>query len=239
MATSGEYCSANDVLSVLTAYDLSKLGDDTATQVAKINNMLPRFRMYVDRASGRRKYGFYEWEDTVEIDGTGDGFLNLRKWGLFPIISVTSITVNDTEIEDTVYEVYQDEGYIVRASQVTESVHEWTGGTGIWPKGYKNIVIDMSWGYEDIPEDIRWAQAQWCAAEILASIGGATSGGYSRIRIGDYSISYGREGPYAVDIERLLGNALKICGSYHGIKTIVIGEPPPGYTIVNRSRRYT
>ena len=227
------YCANDDVLSsnggVLIAFkddliDSAMFGSERAL-TTRISELLPLTKLAIDRQA-QRDFDYHE-EETVTLDGEGNSdtlFLG-ASLGYKPILAVTSITENDLVLEDTTYQVRGTEGEITKVCADT-----YTSG-GAWKRGYHNITIVMTWGYEtsscsgtyttDVPPEIIQAQAKLTAAAILAQSAGAGSGGVKSMGIGAFSVSYGDGHGYAPAINSWAEDIRAACRYYgRGIRLI-------------------
>ncbi|QLQ11177.1 MAG: hypothetical protein HZY75_13340 [Nocardioidaceae bacterium] len=82
-----------------------------------------------------RWHVFPSQQETATVDGTGTNKLVLKTLHL---TDITSVTINDQAIEDYTW----DTGGIVTRSR------------GRWPRGIKNITIDFTHGYPNVPDDL-------------------------------------------------------------------------------------
>jgi len=176
---------------LLTGFDLSALGDDSALR-ERIRGLLATTKAQIDSAAGR-DFGVHS-EDTAVVDGTGHDCVFLFRSGYRPILSVRSLTVEGEVVPAGDYVVYGASGYIRLKPRAT-----W--GTR-FPEGLANVQVALDWGYEVPPADIAAAQAKLTATQLLARASSAGAGGTVSKRIGEYSVTYSEGGPYAATISQ-------------------------------------
>jgi len=188
------YCTVDDVRKVLGGYDLSAYADVEGLE-ARIQELLPGTREAVDQYAGR---DFFRHEETtVTLDGSGTDRLQLAEAGARPPVSVQAVTVAGQTLGPEEWCAYGSVGTV-----------RLTGKSSLarFPTGAQNVTVALSWGYEAIPEVVIQAQAKITAAELLGEAGGE-AGEVTSTRIGDYAVSYGREGRYAGPVARLCEEA--------------------------------
>ncbi len=189
------YCSIEDVLALLGAFDLTSIGDETA-QRDRIEELLPTTRAAVDQAAQRDF--FWHAEDEIVVDGTGTKRLLLGTLGIWPLRTVHSIAVSGLAVAESDYVVYEDTGEVrlVEGARLGAS----------FPAGVQNISVTADWGYEQVPLGVTEAQARLTAARVLAEAGGESLNA-AQVRLGDYSVRYASDGRYAGVIERFVEEA--------------------------------
>ncbi|MEA3400639.1 MAG: hypothetical protein U9R79_05270 [Armatimonadota bacterium] len=196
------YCSAEDVLELLRAYDLSDWGSEEEL-TGRIAGLLGETRAAIDSAAGRDF--LLHADETVHVDGTGTRVLLLGPLGLTPVVSVESVSVDGAELEADEWLLYPEETAIVLAASSDLGSR--------FPEGRQNITIVLDWGYEQTPADVRTAQAKLTAAELLARMTGE-EGGVESVSVGDYSVSYGSAGRFAYSVRRLVAEANEVVARY-------------------------
>lgn len=189
------YCSVDDVLALLEAYDLSEWGDADALQLRAAQLLNPT-KSVIDSAAGRDF--MLHPDETISLDGSGDRSLLLSPLGLVPVVQVDQVKVGGIELSADEWFLYPEEACIVLSAS--------SGSLGRFPSGNQNIELTMDWGYEAPPSDIVMAQAKLAAAELLAMASGER-GGVEAVSVGDYSVRYGSAGRYAHTIRRLVMEA--------------------------------
>ena len=202
------YCAAEDVTRLLAAYDLTGTWATAALLKDRANEVLPRAKAVVDSVAGR---DFDHHDDaSLSVDGSGTNKLFLRPHGVWPIISVSALTVSDVSVTTTEVAVYEEEGYI-----------RLKGGAEVYefPAGLQNVEITLDWGYAQPPQDVVAAQEQIAAAMILGSVRGEASGGTQSKRLGDFQITYGVTSPYEKTIKDWLDSAEALLMNHRGLGT--------------------
>jgi hypothetical protein len=191
---SSSYCTAAEVLQVLKGCDLSVYG--TAEELAsRVQELLPGTRSAVERFAGR---DFLRHENvSLQLDGNGSDRLQLTESGARPPVAVSAVEVSGEELDETAWCAYEEQATVRLTARA---------GLRKFPVGAQNVVVTASWGYAEIPESVSLAQAQLTAAQVLGEAGG-DAGGVTETRLGDYAVSYGRDGRYSGLIERLCQDA--------------------------------
>ncbi|MGI5820363.1 MAG: hypothetical protein ACOX9R_19925 [Armatimonadota bacterium] len=196
------YCSAEDVLALLRAYDTSEWGAEEELLVEVVET-LARARSAIEAMAGRDF--FLHANETVRLDGSGSRVLLLGASGLTPVVSVERIGVNGRELADDAWLFYADEAAVVMAASSRYGRQ--------FPEGAQNVEVTLDWGYEETPGEIRSAQAKLAAAELLARHTGE-QGGVEAVSLGDYTVRYGSEGRFAHTIRRLVAEAREAAARY-------------------------
>lgn len=196
------YCSAEDVLSLLRAYDTSEWG--TAEELlTEATTVLSTTRSAIESAAGRDF--FLHADETVLLDGSGTRVLLLAPVGLTPVVAVESVSVGGRELASSDWLFYPDEAAIVLAAGSTLGQ--------CFPEGSQNVEVTLDWGYEATPGDVAGAQAKLAAAELLAAYTGE-QGGVEALSLGDYTVRYGSDGRFAHSIRRLVAEAREAVTRY-------------------------
>jgi hypothetical protein len=205
----GSYCTVEDVLKVLAVYDLSAYANAEGIE-ARIRELLPGTREAVDQYAGR---DFFRHEETtVTVDGSGTDLLQLFEAGARPPVSVQTVTVGGQVLGSEEWCAYGSAG-TVRLTREASLAR--------FPAGVQNVTVALSWGYEAIPEVVIQAQAKITAAEMLSEAG-AEAGEVTSTRIGDYAVSYGREGRYAGVIARLCEEAREALAAFRVVRMLAV-----------------
>ncbi len=199
------YCSAEDVLALLRAYETEAWGTEEEL-LAQITALLGPTKSAIDSAAGRDF--LLHADETVVIDGTGTRVLLLAPLGLTPVVEIAKVSVSGTELDESEWLFYPEEGAIVLAA-----------GSRLgrrFPEGAQNVELTLDWGYEVTPADIVTAQAKLAAAELLATMTG-DEGGVEAVTLGDYAVRYGGSGRFAYTIRRLVTEVNETVARYRRI----------------------
>ncbi len=199
------YCSPDDVLALLRAYDTSQWGTEEEL-VAEIAALLAATKSAVDSAAGRDF--LLHADETVTLDGTGTRVLLLAPLGLTPVVQVHSVNVGGTALEEDEWLFYPEEAAVVLAASSSYGSR--------FPEGTRNVELRLDWGYEATPSDVVAAQAKLVAAELIAKYGGE-AGGVEAVSLGDYTVRYGAAGRYGYTIRRLVAEANEVVARYRRI----------------------
>jgi hypothetical protein len=90
-------------------------------------------------------------------DGTGTQYILLLHR---PVVSVTSVKIDDVELASDSYEVAKREGHIVMPDITDEDRNPriWRScQSAQWPRGERNIKVTYSYGYSSVPEAVKMA----------------------------------------------------------------------------------
>ena len=211
------YCSQSDVegwlqphMSDLVAADV--FGSSQALQ-ARVRALLPTTKKAVDWMADRDFEYHPDVTVTLDGDGTSDT-LFLCDLGVKPIESVASVTENGDTVPEDGYVVYGPEGMIRKCAAGSYSPG------GVWSKGVRNIVVQLTYGYSDVRQqlpEIVQAQAMLTAAAALGQAAGAGSGGVESTRLGSFSVTYGTDNAYAGVVRSWVEQAREIVGRFRRI----------------------
>jgi hypothetical protein len=135
-------------------------------------------------------------QETITVSGDGTNILILdRKYT--PVISLDSVHyagANDSEVD---VELEDADAGIIRLDRSTLQSVRNRLSLPRFTVGVNNIEITLTYGWATVPQDIRGAVARMAAAEVLMMDQDEQDGGVSSKRLGDRSVSYGREGRHA------------------------------------------
>jgi len=199
------YCSAEDVLAMLEAYDTSVWGTQEELLV-EATGSLAAARAAIEGAAGRDF--FLHADETMAVDGSGTRVLLLAPLGLTPVIAVESVTVDGRALGAGEWLFYEDEAAIVLAAANRFGQR--------FPEGSKNVEVTLDWGYQATPGDIATAQAKLVAAEMLAKYNGE-QGAVEAVSLGDYTVRYGVDGRFGHTVRRLVAEAREAVARYRRI----------------------
>jgi len=211
----GTYCSTSDVLGLLAGCDISALGDSAAVE-SRIEELLPQTKAALDALAGR-DFELHQ-DETVLLDGSGHDTLFLRQHGYAPVLSVGAVAVNGVALQEDDWALYPGEGYIRLTGHNGGNV--FTGRSGaVFPLGVQNVAVTLTWGYANAPASVRLAQAKLTAIELLAEASPAVSGGATRVTLGDYTVHYDSDSPFAGVIRRWEAD-VRAWAAAHGVRII-------------------
>ena len=122
-----------------------------------LGTLIPQAMQVVDTYVG---HNFQQNTGSILVDGNGKKWLPITREGLvddgsgyippemlpIPLIGVTSVTDNSTAITD----------YLVYHSYIKQD-------NGVFQKDEQNVLIIGTWGYNTVPDDIRYVTARMCA----------------------------------------------------------------------------
>ncbi len=199
------YCAAEEVLSLVGAYDTSDWATDEEL-LAEITGMLAATKSAIDSAAGRDF--MLHADETVLLDGSGTRVMLLAPQGIAPVVGVNSVSVEGVALDESDWLFYQDEAAIVLANSADMG--------GCFPEGRQNVEVTLDWGYEVTPSEIRSAQAKLTAAELLAKYSGEQEG-VEAVGLGDYNVRYASAGRFSGTIRRLVAEAREVVARYRRI----------------------
>jgi len=195
------YCTTQDVLALLSAYDVDGWGGE-AVLSDRILQLLGPTRQAVDTEAGRDF--FHHPDDGIALDGSGTRVLSLADTGVHPPAQVTAVSINGTSLPAAQWRYYPSAHSLKLIP--TASVQSFTIGV-------QNVVISLDWGYETPPADIAMAQAKLVAAQLISELS-AEAQAVQGLTIGDYTVRYSAEGRYGADVGRLLASARELIRRY-------------------------
>ena len=134
------YCSVADMRD-------GGIGEDKATE-DELKKALATARHVINSFCGR---DFWRQEKTYHLDGEGTNVLFLTDR---PIIRVSFLKADDTEIQENEYKVYSEAGYI-KLTDLMPIPSRRIGG--VFPKGAQNIEVQGEFGFSPIPPEVRRA----------------------------------------------------------------------------------
>lgn len=199
------YCSLDDVLALLRAYDTTQWAAEEEL-VAEIASLLAPTKSAVDSAAGRDF--MLHADETLVLDGTGTRVLLLAPLGLTPVVQVHSVSVGGTTLDHDDWLFYPEEAAIVLAASSSFASR--------FPEGTRNVEVTLDWGFEATPSDVMAAQAKLVAAELIAKYSGE-AGGVEAVSLGDYTVRYGGAGRYGYSVRRLVAEANETVARYRRI----------------------
>jgi len=121
--------------------------DQDAADDMTITRALGRATLVIDGYCGR---DFLRREETYLVDGTGRPALFLDDR---PVIGVTELKIDDAPVDAESFRVYGEAGYIRFIGERTIFM----GHPGIFAAGVQNVEVTGTFGFEDIPPEVREA----------------------------------------------------------------------------------
>ncbi len=211
------YCTAQDVLvGPLQGIDLTQIGEASVV-MAHIESILDATKLIVDSEAGR-DFDLHE-DEVITIDGTDSNKVILWKNDLtlcVPVVEVTAVSVYGAALDiDTLkfdpvtgilgYQRGFNERVAIRRSQ--------RGTPFAFPKDFKNVEVTLTWGYEEVPADVIYAQALVTATSTLLTLVGGINMGARELRINDYEVVYGTA-PFSAQVKGWAASLLSIMKKY-------------------------
>jgi hypothetical protein len=203
------YCEAEDVAKVLQGSDLTLFGGWSALE-ARVAELVLLTRTAVESYAGRDF--FRHEEELLQVDGSGSDRLWLCNWGVSPPLEVLQIEVDGRVLGQGEYGVYADSAMVRLRREAS---------VRYFPAGVQNVEIIASWGYAEVPSEVRLAQAKIVAAELLGELSGEGAG-VVQTRIGDYSVQYSPQGQQAGTVLRLLSEARQALYRYRPLRVTAV-----------------
>lgn len=171
---------------------------DEAALTAFIGDLNGQASEMVDDYCGRdfEQHGSAESPVSEKLDGNGREKIRLAG---SPIISVSSVTLNDTELtEDTDFAVLAAPGILERIDY------------GVWTRGKRNLEAEYVYGYATPPKAIALVVEEMVTTALLEAKKNRAVGGASSISMDGYSISFAAVAGYL----NLTSDRLKILDRY-------------------------
>lgn len=142
------------MVTYVTVQDMRDRGVPDEVGDTEILRALARATMLIDGYCGR---DFWLREETYLVDGSG-------KAGLFlddrPVVVIDEIKVDDCVVPAESYRVYGDVGYVRMVGERTIFM----GHPGTFTLGTQNVEVRGSFGFEEVPPEVKEA----CAILTLA-----------------------------------------------------------------------
>jgi hypothetical protein len=157
---------------------------------------------------GARDWWSHEDVDVV-MDGKNSSYLDLRGKGFWPLLDVTSLTIDTSVQVLTDYALYP-EGHI----RLKDSTYP------AFTKGTQNIALNLDWGYATVPDDVRVGHALLTAAYVLQHMERSQStapgmvGGVQQIIYDNFRVVNYQQGRYYNSIKNLLERSRQVALSY-------------------------
>jgi len=203
------YCTIEDVIALISAYDLDSWGGQEAVE-SRISQLLIPTKQAVDTEAGRDFLRHYD--QVIALDGSGTKVLSLTGQGVFPPVEVTAVKVNDEDIDSGQWRYYASANSIKLIP---------TARLQSFPGGVQNIQVSLEWGYEYPPGDIAMSQAKLAAAQLISELS-AESQSVQQLKLGDYTVRYSPEGRYGADIQHLVTSAREAIRKYRAMRMVSI-----------------
>jgi len=141
----------------------------------------------------------YHADVEIAVNGGGTDEIDLSYWGFVPLLDVTSVQINDGS--ERLSEYTWDQMGVV-------SPTSFWGGMPLFYRGYRNVAMTITWGFEEPPADVRLAHAKRVGIEILNRITAANAaepgmiGGAQRVQFGDLVVNNYSRGRYSPTIDQ-------------------------------------
>lgn len=133
-----------------------------------------------------------ETRHTEYVSGTGSSILILSRKPIVEVHSINLITnpANWVFVSPSSVEPIKEEG-LLKLKAVLEA---WQNYVPAFPRGTRNIKVDYTFGFADVPNEICHAINMLTASQALAQIGARGGGG--SLSVQGYSKGYGERGKY-------------------------------------------
>jgi hypothetical protein len=123
---------------------LDNTGDDSRIE-GLINACSASIENYCQRSFKKQQYV------DEEYDGNNYKYINLLN---YPVVSVDSVTLNDTLLTTDQYTVKKKPGILVRKYTGIDVDYYYRWHNAFWPQGDGNILVTYTAGYDVIPADL-------------------------------------------------------------------------------------
>lgn len=110
----------------------------TEDEITVLEGLINACSTAIENYCGRK---FKEQSFEEEYDGTGKSYILLEQ---FPVISISSISIDDVVLDSSEYKVKKRNGVLIRKSSV-------------WPEGDINITVSYVAGLTEIPAPLELA----------------------------------------------------------------------------------
>lgn len=219
------YCDRQDVRTVLLRV-ASDVADTTLAAWASTAEVDKFIDLYLEptrldlEAMACRDWGHHT-DVEICISGNGTETLDLSQYGFWPLLGLSSLTINDDE---------QDlDDFVWSADGIIAPVYYY-GGRVIFYRGNYNIDAVIDYGYETVPADVKVAHAELVALAILPILQAASTAdpagvpGVQRIQYQDIQITNYQQGRYAPTIKRLEAHVKSVVDRYR-LPRIAMARP--------------
>lgn len=162
-----DYCSPLTVKFLAQVeYNQFNFDSDPDYEAFIDETLIPAAIGFIDNYVG---HNFQSNSGTVRLDGSGKEALHINRIGMVdtgsgyetpkllpvPMMTITAISFNGVAKTVTDFQIYDE---IIRYEN------------NIFDAGRQNIVIEGTWGYASVPDDIRFVAAQLCANTLTGMI---------------------------------------------------------------------
>lgn len=174
-------------LSGVSANDLPNVQNDSALDslITKLND---RAKSLIDEYCQR---DFDEHTGaTTTLDGNGKSEISLPRHangdGLYyPIIEITDLKQNDSSLSADKYRIKQTPNSRGdRNPGIIEKRY------GLWPEGWENIEVTLTWGYASPPEEIKSIAEQLIIDQLNNAVQDSKADGAQSISMDGFSVSF-------------------------------------------------
>lgn len=172
--------SANDLGNVSNASELDTL----------ISNLNDRAKSLIDEYTGRDFE--YHQNETATLDGNGRREISLRRNAtenglFFPIISIAEVRQNGSALASDNYRIKpQPNSLPNRNAGILERRR------AIWPEGWENIEIDLDWGFQSPPEEVKSITESLVVDQLLNAAQAEKSNGAESVSMDGFSVSFSK-----------------------------------------------
>jgi hypothetical protein len=151
---------------------------------------------------------FYEKDEVLRFDGNGLTRLFFKPLVTYKLLSINSVKEYDLDGTTVLYDYVENEDYKRYDFYIETAREYWDelysprkrsqfnfGYDFVWPKGQKNIVVDGTWGNEEIPPAIKRATILLTLEKLIpGSAGLSTPSDVTQASWSDFTISFSTGG---------------------------------------------
>lgn len=229
------YCTEEDVLLLMAGVMPDAEGDtlqafassETLTRI--VDSVLATTKLALDDECGRD----FDLHDEVEVavDGSGSDELDIGRYGFRPLLALDAMAIGGSTCTLTDY-TWDQAGVI--------SPTDYWGGYPIFYRGYRNVALTITWGYEQVPADVVMAQTKLAGVEVFGRIVAANAaepgmiGGAQRIQFGDLNVTHYGRGRYSATIDAWKADVAKVVAKYRRLR--IVNAKPKSYDQVPGTR---
>lgn len=175
-----------EVRALLEGYNI-----DTQLSDAWIMDKQANFVVPWVRRKARTSFGAIA-EVTEYYSGTGDSVLILRRRPIVALLelSYTNIPTDQFYLSPLAIQIISDEGILKARANFNEANY-----VPIFARGERNLRVKYSYGYADVPDELKHAIKCFTAEKVLGHIASRTGGGSLSVQA--FSRQYGSRGKFS------------------------------------------
>ena len=129
----------------------------------------------------QRDFSFHE-DVTEKYSGNGQDTFALRN---FPVTEVSTVKVNDTELDPSAYRVQGQTAYSRENSGILQRIDG-----DVWRQGILNIEVVYSWGYTSVPDVIDDIAVEMAVDYLKAAVNNYKTGGLESMNMEGFQTKF-------------------------------------------------